>query len=312
MRPIWFCCVRCSSKPQPLCDWAERWEFWNDAFSRHGLSPADAGNGIADINTAFEVAHKLYAHRRGATIWGDKSPNYYDRLNEMADDFPEARFIIVWRDPKAAANSILRSGSLGNSFFSRKGAAFCGLLGYETFKRECDRLRARGKAVCEVNYEDLIADTPLEMRRICDFLQIPYLDSLASLEGADRSAVLDGQHHANFKGDKIVRGPRPELVGADLLTQILGYVASWRQRYGDWPAHPAEVDPAVRPTSGIARLRDRLLYRALRIRDGISPTLFSFAPIALLRRYRERKARRRAESQTSCVPGTTAEGEASL
>ena len=41
-----------------------------------------------------------------------------------------------------------------------------------------------------------------------NFLQIPYDDSLSTLEGADRSAILEGKHHANLRGTQIVRGPR--------------------------------------------------------------------------------------------------------
>lgn len=124
-------------KPKALCDWAERWEFWNDAFSRHGLDPAEVGEDIADFPTAFSAAHQLCARNKGAVIWRDKSPNYYDRLNEMADEFPDARFIIVWRDPNGTANSILRAASLGNSYFGRTGATLCALLGYQAFRREC-------------------------------------------------------------------------------------------------------------------------------------------------------------------------------
>ena len=244
-------------KPAPLCDWPERWEFWNDAFQRHGMKPADVSDGIADFPTAFAAAHQLYARRRGATIWGDKSPNYYDRLNEMADDFPDARFIIVWRDPKGTANSILRAASLGNSYFSRKGAALCGLLGYEVFKRECDRLLARGKPVCQVNYEDLIADTPSVMRRVCGFLQIPYDDSLSTLEGADRSAILEGKHHANLRGDQIVRGPRPELIGPEFHEKIDRYFSTWRKRYGtEWPAYPQVLATAADSLSRAQRTTD--------------------------------------------------------
>jgi hypothetical protein len=287
-------------KPRALCDWAERWEFWNEVFHRHGLVPKDAGEGISDFPSAFKAAHQLYAKRHGATIWGDKSPNYFDRLNEMADDFPEARFIIVWRDPKGTANSILRAASLGNSYFSRKGATHCGLLGYEVFKKECDRLLTRGKAVCQVNYEDLIRDTTLVMRRVCDFLQIPYDDSLSNLEGADRSAILEGQHHANLKGDKIVRGPRRELASAALRARISQYMAWWHQVYGSaWPPYPQSADNAAQAPSRFSRLIDRTSYLALRIRDRISPFGFSFIPISLLRRYREVKRRPQGASQAA-------------
>jgi hypothetical protein len=264
-------------KPAAFCDWSERWEFWNEAFQRHGLTAGDVDESISDFPSAFKSAHRLYAKRHGATIWGDKSPNYYDRLNEMADDFPEVRFIIVWRDPK----------------------------------KECDRLLARGKSVCQVNYEDLIQDTPSVMRHVCEFLQIPYDDSLAVLEGADRSAILEGQHHANLKGDKIVRGPRLELIGAALRKQILQYEALWHRIYGSaWPRYPQSADNSVQPSSRFSRLGDRALYLTLRVRDRISPLVFSFIPISLLRRYREAKRRRR-EASNVAQPGPVDAGGAS-
>ena len=279
-------------KPARLCDWANRWEFWNGAFRRHGMRPTEVSSGIADFAGAFTAVHQLYARRRGATIWGDKSPNYYDQLNEMADDFPDARFIIVWRDPKGTANSILRAASLGNSYFSRKGAAFCGLLGYEVFKKECDRLRARGKAVCEVNYEDLIADTGSAMRRICGFLQIPFDESLVTLEGADRSAILEGRHHANLRGNQIVRGLRPDLIEPEFREKIDRYFVTWRKRRrNQWPAYPQVLVSPATSLSFTQRAVDRVRYRLFRLRDRISPIGFSFAPLSWLRRYRERKAR---------------------
>jgi hypothetical protein len=286
LRPVFL-------KPKALCDWTERWEFWNETFHRHGLAATDVVEGSSDFPSAFAAAHQLYAQRHGATIWGDKSPNYYDRLNEMADDFLQARFIIVWRDPKGTADSILRAASLGNSYFSRKGAALCGLLGYEIFKKECDRLLARGRPVCQVNYEDLILDTPAVMRRVCEFLQIPYYDALSNLEGADRSAIFDGHHHANVKGDKIVRNSRPELLSPMLCAKISQYLAWWHELYGaGWPPYPQPANDAAQPPKRFARLVDGALYKMLRTRDRITPIVFSFVPLFLLRRYRELKNRR--------------------
>jgi len=288
LRPVFI-------KPKSLCDWAERWEFWNQAFERHGLNSDDIPEGISDFPTAFAAAHQLYAQRHSATIWGDKSPNYFDRLNEMADDFPDARFIIVWRNPKGTANSILRAASLGNSYFSRKGAALCGLLGYAVFKKETERLIARGKPVCQVNYEDLVSDPASVMAQVCDFLDIPYENSLSSLEGADRSAIFDGQHHANVKGDTIVRGPRPELLSREFKEKISQYVNLWHRFYcAAWPPYPSAL--ADTPPNGdlLAKLTDSLAYKLFRIRDRVSPIVFSFIPISLLRRYRKSKRRRRA------------------
>lgn len=292
-------------KPRPLRDWARRWEFWNEAFRRHGLSTTDVASA-ADFPTAFAAVHQLYAQRRGATIWGDKSPNYYDRLNEMADNFPHARFVIVWRDPYGTANSILLAASLGNSYFSRKGAVLCGVRGYEIFKRECDRLLARGKPVCQLNYEDLITDTPAVMQSVCQFLQIPYDDSLSILAGADRSAVLNGQHHANLKSDQIVRGPRPQRIDSTLRRKISQYLASWHQLYGaGWPPRPQTTDSRPKPLGKISQFIDGALYRFWRTRDRISPIVFSFVPISLLQRYRDMKQRRREEAAAHREPADT-------
>jgi hypothetical protein len=278
-------------KPKTFCDWAERWEFRNRAFSRHGLTAADVGKGISDFHSAFTATHQLFARRRGATIWGDKSPSYHDRLNRMADDFPQARFIIVWRSPQDIANAVLRAASIGSPHFKRKGAVFRELFNYEVLKKECDRLLARGKPVCQVNYEDLILDAPPVMRQVCEFLQIPYDDSLSNLEGADRSAIYEGPHHAYIKGDKIVRDPRPDHLSPALRAKISQYVALWRQRHGaEWPPYP-RPDSADRPPNRFSRLIDSVLYRVFRTKDRIAWIAFSFIPIYLLRLFWELRKR---------------------
>jgi hypothetical protein len=287
LRPVFL-------KPQSLCDWAERWEFWNQNFKRHGLNVSDVPSGIADFPRAFTAVHKLYAHRKGATIWGDKSPNYYDCLNEMADIFPRARFIIVWRDPKGTANAILRAASSGSSYFGRQGAALCGLLGYDEFKRECNRLLARGLPVCQVNYEELINDPASVMLQVCEFLQIPYDDSLASLQGSDRSAIFEEKHHVNIKGDEIVKANRPELLDSMFRTKIKRYIDYWHQLYGPaWPPYPRPEQDASDSPGPVEKFTDLLRYRLFRTRDKFIQAVFALIPLSWLRRYRESKRQRR-------------------
>jgi hypothetical protein len=289
LRPVFL-------KPAGFSDWAERWQFWNRAFERHGLDPRDVPGGISDFRSAFESVHKEYARRKGAVIWGDKSPNYYDCLRAMARTFPDAKFIIVWRDPEGTANSILRAAEMGNSYFKKKGAVLRGLLGYSVFKKECDWLVAHGKPVCQVSYEDLVSDTATVMQRVCRFLQIPYADELSSLQGADRSAIYGGQHHANVKGDKIVSGPRPNAVDKNLRNKIGQYIVWWRKRYtGTWPPFP-RVDKATaqeQAPSFLQRAKDRMQYRGRRAFDHFTEFAFCAAPLWLLRKYRDGKRSRR-------------------
>jgi Sulfotransferase family len=285
-------------KPGRSCDWAQRWEFWNKAFTRHGLNVQDFTEGITDFPKAFAAVHNDFARRKGATIWGDKSPNYYDRLQEMAEAFPDARFIIVWRDPAGTANSILRAAQTGNSYFRRPGSTLRGLIGYEVYKQQHDWLVAHGRAVYDVSYEDLVGDTPAVMQEVCRFLQIPYHDDLANLQGADRSAIFDGQHHAFVKGDKIVAGPRPNIVGDKLRAKIGAYIAFWRKRSaGKWPPYPQIDSPSGTATPLSRRLADKLTYRALRAFDAFTAFSFSMAPLSLLQAYRNRKYRNKSATQ---------------
>jgi LPS sulfotransferase NodH len=284
-------------------DWAERWQFWNGAFSRHGLNAAEFAENRADFRTAFEAVHRQFATRKGATVWGDKSPNYYDRLREMAEVFPDARFIIVWRDPVDTANSILRAAQSGNSYFKRYGSTLRGLAGNAVFKQQCEWLRGRGRDVLEVNYEDLVRDTASIMRQVCIFLGLEYCNEVATLEGADRRPIYDGQHHALLKGNEIVSGPRPSVVDRHLRSKIDRYVKWWRRKYqGAWPPFHRFEGLDVTEAGWSERAADSLLYRSLRAYDGFTAMCFSHAPLPLLRKYRERKYRKPVQSSIVIAP----------
>ena len=64
---------------------------------------------MADFPTAFTAVHQAFAGRKGAVIWGDKSPSYDDSLPVLARLFPQARFVIQWRDPVTTANAVARA-----------------------------------------------------------------------------------------------------------------------------------------------------------------------------------------------------------
>jgi len=274
-------------KPALRSDWAARWEFYNQAFTRHGLSADEFSSQAFDFWTAFATAHQEYARRKGAAIWGDKSPSYYDQLNEIAEEFPDARFVILWRDPVGTANAIARAAALQDGFFRRRGAKLRGLLGYHALKKEVDRLLAGGSAVCQISYEDLTGDPAAAMQKVCGFLQIPYTDDLANLQGADRSAIHPGEQHAFIRGNKIVSGPRPQALSAEFRQKVLQYVALWRRQYaGVWPPFPAINVDSIEAPGLFQRLSENLAYRTLRAFDSCKGFAFCFAPLSLLARYR--------------------------
>jgi len=288
-------------KPARYCDWAGRWEFWNSALTRHGIIANDLPGGVADYRTAFTAVHQAYAARKAAAIWGDESPNYYDSLPALARLFPQARFIIQWRDPAASANAIARAAQSGSRYFQQRGARLRGLMGCQVLKRGVESLLSRGQPVCQVTYEELTSDTPKVMREVCRFLEIPYCDELANLRDADRSAIFKGAHHSLAHGDQIVSAARTVVLDQASRQKIDGYLRLWKRRYnGQWPpCAPTYADDVELP--GLAqRIGDQVAYRAVRAFDHFRQVCFAYAPLALLESHRNRRrgVRFRADEQT--------------
>jgi len=277
-------------KPSGYCDWAARWEFWNSALTRHGIVANDLPRGAADYATAFTAFHKAYAARKGAVIWGDRSPIYYDSLPALARLFPQARFIIQWRDPAATANAIARAAQSGAPSFQQRGSQLRALIGCEVLKRRVDSLLSRGQPVCQVTYEELTSDTAKVMREVCRFLEIPYRDELANLQGADRSTIFKGAHHTLIRGDEIVSTPRTVILDQAVRQKIDGYVKLWKRRYNDeWPpAVLTDADDVALPRLP-QMVGNQVAYRAVRAFDQFRQVCFAYAPLSWLESYRMRR-----------------------
>jgi hypothetical protein len=285
-------------------DWAERWNFWNQALDRHQIRAADIPADQPTLADAMRAVYTNYSRRKGATIWGGKSPNYYDSLTWLARIFPQAQFIVIWRDPADICRSAMRAAE-SDEWFSKRGISHRSLFGLQQMKRQCDRLVSQGVPVHQIHYEDLIHNTAATMAGICGFLNIAFDARMTSLSGADRSAVYEGEHHAGVNSEAIVRKKRrPEVLSAALLEKIQRYMFLWRRQYGEaWlPAREAQAaNPGV--PGVLERAKDRFLFRALRTLDAAVVVTYCFAPLSLLRKYRALKSQNREAVSAGITAG---------
>jgi Sulfotransferase family len=276
------------SKP----DWLERWEFWNSALTRHGMGkdseriPA----GVPDLAVAAEMVWKHYA---GDAIYGEKSPNYYDSLQWLERRFPTARFVVIWRNPKDICRSIIRAAQTGSSFFAKRGITHRALIGTRRLKRECEALTRRGVPLHEIQYEEMIQNPERILSGICAFLEIPFDPQMSSLEGADRSAIYEADHHAGVKsttiGSKNGKG-REEVLPPALKRKIDRYISYWQQEHsGSWPLYPKLAEGKNPQPGFLEQTGDEILFRGLRAFDRFTSLVYCYAPISLLRRYRSAK-----------------------
>lgn len=280
--------------------WRERWEFWNQGPSRHGIAIESMPANVSNAWEATRIVYQGVARRKKATIWGEKTPHWYDCPLHMAEKFPDARFIFLWRDMNAVMESIRRA-ALSERFFRKAGFANRALIGNEKLRQACDVLKSRGRPVHEVNYEDLTSNTSECMRQICQFLDVPFESRITSLEGADRSAISSGEHHAMVRRDRVVgQRKHADLLSPVLQAKISRYICRWKRRYdGKWPKYPLELPEGIRPPSLFERWRDRMAYQVVLGRDKMVAVIYAVVPLDLARWLRYWLRRRSYKGDTS-------------
>ncbi len=272
--------------------WLARWEFWNGSLSRHKVDLSQIPGGISDLETAFRKVYIQYAQqKKGASIWGCKSPTYSDEVSRLSRTFPNARFVIIWRDLGGICRSI-RKAAEKPSFFRRTGVTLRSVIGYRELKKQCDDLLSRDVPVHQIYYEDLVSDPTGTMQGICKFLQIPFDPRMTSLKGADRSAIENAAHHSMVKAEKIIQA---EKSSSDLPPALKGkidrYVSMWRKQFdGKWPLYPSDLGSTSSPSLG-ERLWDRMRYQGLQLWYHSTPVTYSFVPLRLWKVYRRLRGR---------------------
>src|SRR5580698_308052 len=281
--------------PRDTTRWLKRWEFWNTALARHKFDTTVIPDGIRDLRTAVEAVYTEYARqKKGAVIWGCKSPTYHDEVTRLSKTFPNARFIIIWRDLRHVCRSIMAAAET-SPFFARSGMTLRAILGYQDLKTQFDSLAKQGGRVHQLNYEDLVRNPEFHMRAICEFLEIPYDSKMGNLVGADREAISDFRHHSLVKGEQIVATRSgSEGIPPELRNKIERYVKMWRERYnGEWPVYPKVLETNPASLSLGERVWDRVSYTFLQFTHHLAPVVFSFVPTAVWKRYRKYIAARR-------------------
>ena len=277
--------------PRKSSSWIPKVDSWNGVLTRHKIDASSIPEDTVGLPNAFRAVAEQYARKKGANIWGCKSPNYYDCMNQLADWFPNAKFIVIWRDPADVCRSIVRAAEK-SPWFARPGMDLRALLGCRRMKEEADHLMRRGIAIHQLQYDDLVREPEASLTSICDFIGVPYDPKMNTLEGSDRSAIYNGAHHSMVKSATIVANrQRPEVLAPQFKNKIERYVAFWRkQNNGSWPVNAA-VSEGTKPASWLERTSDRIKHALLRTADVSVPVLYSLIPIAIWQRYRKAKSR---------------------
>jgi hypothetical protein len=262
-----------------LRGWAGKLDFWNGALSRHGLDPGSFSQTSVRRAAAADALYRAVATPEGACWRGEKSPSYYDRLPALAAAFPAARFVILRRDLADICRSVERA-SAGSRFFAKCGMKTRMVWGQRRLVEGVARLRADGRAVQEVVYEDLVQHPEAVLRGLCDFLDVPYSAEMLALDRAELKMLPEGGHHAGVRSGAVSgQQARPEVLPPHWVAKLNRYRAFWGE--GGSAAAPSVWERGM----------DEGLGWLLRGFDLLVQGLFALVPIGLWSRYRAWRAR---------------------
>jgi hypothetical protein len=144
--------------------WLSRWELEEEAIKQTILS-----NSPTDLADAVRLVFRLYARMSGKPRYGDKTPRYVLYLPQLANLFPEARFVHIIRDGRDVTLSLLeKDWGVSNAI---EGALF--------WKQRVEAGREAGRSLGpdryrEIRYESLVDDPEATVRSVCEFIELPF------------------------------------------------------------------------------------------------------------------------------------------
>jgi hypothetical protein len=143
-----------------------------------------------------------------ATLFLDKTPRYYSILPELREVFPEARYVLLVRNPLSVFTSILRTWVKDN------------WLSVSKYKKDLldapKQIRdARGdkENVILTRYEDLVQHPKSELTKVCAHLQIDFEPAMLQYGRGEEKEWRFGDPESVYKHD------RPQTYSLDKWTQ---------------------------------------------------------------------------------------------
>jgi sulfotransferase family protein len=141
---------------------------WRDfGLSRDDLRVRLEQIDMLTAGEALRTFYATYAERFGKSRWGDKSTIYLTRMAKIERVLPEARFVHLIRDGRDVALSLVKTHLRGRSLEKAAG----------NWASRVMFARRQGREIrhyLEVRYEALVRNPEAVLRRVCDFVELPW------------------------------------------------------------------------------------------------------------------------------------------
>jgi hypothetical protein len=158
--------------------------------------------------------------REGKPYLSEKTPENVLVFDELADLFPNSRFLFVLRDPRATVASMLEVARRAREQGLRPASFTSSLEAATEHAHRCIQsgLRAaerRPQRVCVVAYEQLVTDVEMHTRRICDFLGLSWTPEMldpSAKRHLGEDAITQKSNEIWYDAKSYARDPDTDLA----------------------------------------------------------------------------------------------------
>lgn len=173
-----------------------------------------------------DAARTIYEEAAGgARFYLDKTPPYFLVIDEIVRTLPEARVVVLWRNPLAVLASVVETFCAGRWRPQDYPTSLFGGL-----TRLVDGVRRHGERIHTVRYEDLIDDGEEEWRRLAEFIGIEFdPTSLARFPQVELDGAM-GDPVGTKAYSRLEKGPTEKW--RETISNPVRRL--WAQRYLDW------------------------------------------------------------------------------
>jgi hypothetical protein len=167
---------------------------------------------VSALAQAANTLLESYAAAKGKEIWVEKTPRYVGILPELAEVFPEAVFLMLYRHPYDIVASLDKRHMIDTApelsayrqQYGTELSAYCAFVADEHRAMQAFQKR-HPRRVLELRYESIVATPQDQMQRVCEFLQVDFEPQMCEYQ---RHAHDDGYGDPHiYRYDRIEKRP---------------------------------------------------------------------------------------------------------
>lgn len=226
-------------------------QFQGWSLSVDEVAAEFAGLARVGYRGAIEATYHAYTKAQGKTRWGDKTPRYVLSIPFLSELFPESRFVHLVRDGRNVALSYA-----GMPFGPKTAPKVAALWSKRVLAGVRDGRPLGEDRYREVRYEDLVSEPESHVRKLCTFLDLPFVEAMMDYTEKGREITFDKASTYNphvFEPPQTgVRSWETEMPNGQvkLFEAIAGEVL---QMFGYPRRYPA-LGPATKVAASLGRM----------------------------------------------------------